>query len=243
MKKAVFVGLVILIGLSACVPDFLNSSSQVAPVEAVDIAATVDAVASTRVAETFEAIALLATPTMVEPTVKEVTSTKSSTESKLPFETPTLEATETPDGTELVGASLTPEGTLSAGTLTATSDGTVLPTVTGTLEATGTSIYPSPTSPISINQPPAYIPRYKIKIINNTKVKVYISLQGVTVGDYHPITEYGFNPWEKTRFAIPEGKYTAVVYVGSDPMVAYFGIHGNNEVTIIIDKNKLTIEK
>ena len=234
MKKIVLIGLVLLFSLSACVPDFLNSDLPDAPTESVDLAATVDIVAKTQVAQTF---AVLNTPTMeeatAEPPAEEVPAT--ATETILPSETPTLEATET--------ASVTPDGTLLAETATETPDGTLIATATGTLEATATSIYPSPTSPISVGDPPPSVPRYKIKIINHTKYRAYISLQGVTVGDYHPIIEYDFYPWERTKFPIPEGRYTAVVYIGKDPLVAYFGIHSSNTITIIIKEDKIEIEK
>ncbi len=258
MKKIVFVGLVVLLSLSACVPDLLNSGSQDAPAAPVDIAATVDAAASTQVAQTFEALSL-ATPTMevpiTEPRVEEASVT--ATETVLPSEALTLETTETPDGTLPAETETeTLDGTFPAETatampvctfpeecVTATPDGTLVSRETATPEVTATSIYPSPTSPISINQPPDYIPRYKIKIVNNTKVRVYISLQGVTEGGYRPIIEYDLDPWEKAKFPIPEGKYTAIVYVGKDPMVAYFGVHSNNTITIIIDKDKIKIDK
>ncbi len=238
MKKLILVGLVVLLGLSAC--GVLGSDETPADAAPVDIAATVDVVASTQVAQTFEALENLSTPTK-EDVAPEPTITSSPTEEILPSETPTLAETETPDGTEAVDVTPDAESALPAETVTGTPDGTL--TVTGTVEATATSIYPSPTSPIQVNQPPAHIPRFKIKIQNNTKYRVYISLQGVTEGGYHPITEYDLAPWEKTKFPIPEGRYTAIVYVGKDPMVESFGIHGNNEVTIVIEKERLKIDK
>ena len=84
MKKIVFVGLVVLLSLSACVPDFLNLGSEAAPAESIDIAATVDSAASTQVAQTFEALSSLATPTMEDPTaeppVEEASSPVAATE-------------------------------------------------------------------------------------------------------------------------------------------------------------------
>ncbi len=232
MKKMIVLTLAMLFSLSACVPTFLKSDSQDTPAAPVDIAATVDAAASTQVAQTFEALAALATPTMevptAEPSTDEATATAIET-TELPSETPTLEEPQTP------------EGTLPAET--ETSDETLVPTATATLEATATSIYPSPTSPISIQLPPDYIPRYEISIINKTKGKIYISLQGVTVDDYHPIIEYDLKAGGQTTIAIPEGTYTAIVYVGKEPMVDYFSIHGSNEITIFIERDELRIKK
>jgi hypothetical protein len=239
VKKTLVIALVILFSLSACIPDFLQSGTQDEPEEAVDIAATV---MNTEVAQTFEA---LDTPTLVE-----ATFTASPTETMLPSETATefatntatFEASETPTGTLATDiASLTPDGTLPAETATEP-EGTISPTVTGTLEAEATSIYPSATSPISINQPPASVPRYKISVENKTKGKVYISLQGVTEGGYRPIIEYDIPAGGKANFKIPEGQYTAVVYVGKEPMIGYFGIHAHG-VNIIITRDKIQIKK
>ena len=230
MKKFLLLALwiVILLSLSACVPDFLKPE-QDTPAESVDLVATADILASTQAAQTFEA---LATPTMEPPTAVPPTETLSvtATEEPAPTETATATATATESATE------TPDSTLPAGTETVT------PEVTGTPEATATSIYPSPTSPISVGEPPDSVPRYKVKVINYTKYRAYISLQGVTVGNYHPIIEYELYPWVNVRFPIPEGQYTAVVYVGKEPLIAYFGIHQSG-LTITIKKDKITIEK
>ena len=234
MKKFLFLGIVVLLSLSACVPSFLKSDTS-APAEAVDLEATADILANTQVAQTFEA---LATPTMEVPSAIPPTKVPSATATETPSPTETATATatetatETPDGTNPAEtASLTPEGTLPA------------ETETGTPEATATSIYPSPTSPISVGEPPDSVPRYKVRVINNTKYPAYISLQGVTVGNYHPIIEYALDPWvNNVRFPIPEGQYTAVVYIGKDPLITYFGIHKSG-LTITIEQDKITIEK
>jgi hypothetical protein len=232
MKKIVFVGIIILLSLSACIPDFLNPDSQVAPVESVvDVEATVDAAASTQAVQTFVA---LATPTMedasAEPTIDQATATATATEELSPTETLTATMTETPGGT------------LPAETATETPDG-ALPAETATLEATATSIFPSPTSPIYANEVPDYIPRFKVKVRNNTKVRVYISLQGSTVGGYKPIIEYDLAPWQQIKLTVPEGRYAIIVYVGNDPMIEYIGVHSNNSVEIVIKKDSLKVTK
>ena len=238
MKKVFFITLVAIFGLNACVPDFLNSGAQDAPPEAVDIAATVDSAASTKAVQTFEA---LPTPTMEDPTAEPPTeeATATLTETATPSETPTVEISETPDGTETLAE--TPDGTPAVGAATETPGGT-LPAETATLDVTATSVFPSPTSPIYANEAPDYIPRFKIKVKNNTKVRVYLSLQGVTVGDYRPIIEYDFSPWEKTRLTIPEGRYAIIVYVGKEPMIEYAGVHSNNAIEIIIEKDQIKIK-
>ena len=235
MKKVFLFAFVALFSLSACVPDFLN---QGAPSEAVDIDATVDAAASTQAVQT---VAALVTPTMEDAAELEleasptVTVTATVTETPPPTETST--PTETPDGTE---ESMT--GTPGTPTKTSTPDGTTTP-ATATVTVTETSAIPSPTSPISVNEPPDYIPRYKIKVRNNTKVRVYISLQGSTEGGYHPIVEYDLAPWQRVKLTVPEGYYAVIVYVGKDPMIEYVGIHSNNTVEIEIRKEDIKIAK
>ncbi|MBT3337038.1 MAG: hypothetical protein HN855_16295 [Anaerolineae bacterium] len=235
MKKTILIGAILLLTLSACVPDFLNTSSQEAPVAEVDTAATVDAAASTQAVQTFAA---LATPTL-ETLVEEPTATV--TEESTPTETATATLTETPDGTP---GTETPEGTLPAESATATLEGTLTPTETSTPAATATSVYPSPTSPISINLPPIdEVPRYTISVSNNTKGSAYISLHGSTEGGYKPIIEYDIPGRSKVKISVPEGFYTVIVYVGADPMVDYVGVHKNNAVSIAINIDKIKITK
>ena len=239
MKKIIFVGALILLSLSACVPDFLNPSSDDAPAPAVDIAATVENAANTQVAQTLDAFVALATPTLESPTDE---PTAPATEVVSFTETGTATLTETPDGTPVITE--TPDGTLTAETATETSDGTLpAETATATLAITATSVYPSPTSPISINEPPASVPRYKIKVENKTKGRVYISLQGSTEGGYNPIIEYDLASKERVILTIPEGKYASIVYVGNDPMINYFGVYKNNGVSIVISRDKVKVEK
>ncbi len=234
MKKVFFIALILLFGLSACVPDFLNSETQDAPAEAVDIAATVDAAASTQAVQTFEA---LPTPTMEEPTAEppmdEATAT--FTETATPSETATVEITETLDGTQVAETGTpTPEGTLPAETATKTLE--VTPEPTATVEITATS-------PVSINEPPASVPRHKIKVRNNTKVRTFISLHGSTEGGYKPIIEYDLAPWQKVKIVVPEGYYTVVVYVGSDPIYGHVAVRSSNTVEITINKDDIKIAK
>ncbi len=250
MKKILVTGLVLLFSVSACVPDFLKSDTSNTPAEAVDIAETVDAAANTQVAQTFEA---LNSPTAESTSAGIIVEEAPATETPLftatvlstETETATADATETPSPTGTLAtetASTTPDGTLSAETATETPNGTLVPSGTGTIEATETSIYPSPTSPISINIPPKSVPRHQIRVVNQTKGRIYISLQGVTVGDYHPIIEYDLPPWQKADIRIPEGWYTAIVYVGKDPMVSSFKVRDSN-ITIFIKRDQIQIKK
>ena len=224
MKKIVFFSLIVLLSLSACVPDLLTSTEP----DSVDIAATVDIIVSTKAAETFAA---LASPTAKDTTTATNTPSATATETVTPTETAT--ATETPTETLTTG-------TLATGTASTGTPATETPDADGTPPAaSATSIYPSPTSPISINQPPNDVPRYEIKIINDTNERVYISLQGTTADGNHPITEYDFAPREQVKLSIPKGEYTAVVYIRNDPMVEYFRINSNSSITLVIEKDKI----
>jgi hypothetical protein len=225
MKKTILVVAILFLALSACVPDFLNTGAQDAPVTEVDVAATVDTAASTQAVQTFEA---LATPTL-EPIMEEAPAT--ATETSAPTETATATITETPDGTP------------STETITPTADSATTPTETSTPVATATSVYPSPTSPISINLPPVdEVPRHKVEVTNNTKGPVYISLHGSTEGGYHPIIEYDIPRWSKVKISVPEGYYSVIVYVGADPMTDYVGILKSG-VSITIKPDELKINK
>ena len=246
MKKNILIAVVVLFSLSACVPGFLGGGDDTAApaAEAVDIAATVDAEASTQAAQTLSA---LATPTEeVEPTEEPTataTETLAPTEESDTTETPegTTEADETPDTTETV--EVTPEGTETP-EATATPENTPTIAPSNTPAPTATSVYPSPTSPIAINLPPEnLVPRHKIEVQNNTQGPVYISLQGSSEGGYRPIVEYDIPRFAKVRFAVPEGYYTIVVYVGKEPMVAYTGIYKNNALRIVINRKELIINK
>ncbi len=218
MKKRILIATILLFTLSACVPGFLDAGSEAVPVEEVDAAA------STQAAQTFAA---LATPTL-EPPTEEPPAT--ATETAAPPETATATITETPDGTLSAEETTTPDGTLP-------------PTKTSTPAATATSVYPSPTSPISINLPPIdEVPRHKVEVTNNTKGPVYISLHGSTEGGYHPIIEYDIPRWSKVKISVPEGYYSIIVYVGADPMTDYVGILKSG-ISITIKPDELKINK
>ncbi len=234
MKKFFPVAVIALFSLSACVPGLLGGGAEEAPAaEAVDIAATVDAESSTQAVQT---LAALATPTMEPPTpTEELPAT--ATETLTPTEEVTATLTETENA---VTVTETP-GSESADAATET---TATPTETSTPAVTATSVYPSPTSPIAINLPPeSLVPRHRIEVRNKTKGPVYISLQGTSEGGYKPIIEYDIPRFATVKFEVPEGYYTVVVYVGKDPMIGYTVVNGHNQVSIIINRDEIKIEK
>ena len=267
MKKSLFVALIVVFSLSACVPSFLGGGAEEAPaVDAeeapavaseVDVEGTADAVASTQAAQTLAAVdaeaeeEALATPTLAptdppSPTATEElpTSTPETTETTVDTEddtaeTPEAESTEAADMEEGADeATATPEGTATAIEITETV------VFTETPAPTATSVYPSATSPIAIFMPPEdLVPRFPIHVKNTTKGKVYISLQGKTAYDYTPVIEYDIPRFTTVRIRVPEGMYNVVVYVGKEPMVDYVRINRPNEVRIVIRKNELKIER
>ena len=247
MKKIFLLAVLALFSLSACVPGFLGGGAEEAPAaEPVDIAATVDAEASTQAVQTLDALDALATPTM-EPATPTEEPIATATEMLVLTEEATATHTETPEGTPSDEAEMTetPDGTPVENTdeATATSEATATLIATGTPAATATSVYPSPTSPISINLPPiGTVPYHRIEISNKTKGPVYISLQGSTEGGYKPIIEYDIPKWTKVKVSVPEGFYAVVVYVGAHPMIDYVSINSSN-VSISISATELKITK
>ncbi|MCF6277262.1 MAG: hypothetical protein L3J16_00720, partial [Anaerolineales bacterium] len=240
MKKTLLIAPVLALILSACIPGILQQQ-QPAPEIPVDIQATVEVLANAKSAETMAA---LPTPTLapatntpvVEPTATETATPEPATE------------TATPDGTEQTGTPTeTPDGTVTQSVTPNPDDGTVTVTATGTLAITATPPFTltppeaSPTSPISINPPPASVPRYKVTAINKSGVRIYISLQGVTDGGYYPIIEYDIARKQTVKFKAPKGFYTVIVWVGAEPMVDYVNI--NKDITLTIRKDSFNIDK
>ncbi len=238
MKKFFLVAVIVLFGISACVPGLLGGGAEEAPAaEAVDIAATVDAESSTQAVQT---LAALATPTMEPPTpTEELPAT--ATETLAPTEEVTTTITETENATT---ADETATETLDDASADAATETTATPTETSTPAITATSVYPSPTSPIAINLPPeSLVPRHRIEVRNKTKGPVYISLQGTSEGGYKPIIEYDIARFATVKFEVPEGYYMVVVYVGKDPMIGYTVVNGHNQVSITINRDEIKIEK
>ena len=228
MKKLILLGIIVLLSLSACVPDFLKSNSTDASPESVNSAATTEAENGAQAAQTFEA---LASPT-IESVPTDIPPATEIEESIPATEAATIEATVV--STEIIAATAT---------LTPAESTPPAETATETLVPIATSIYASPTSPVSVGMPPDDIPRYKIRVISEVKGISAVSFHGITDGGYHPIIEYHLSPWEKATILLPEGDYTAIVYIRNTPFYAYFSIHKNNKFTLIIKKDKIKLEK
>jgi hypothetical protein len=86
--------------------------------------------------------------------------------------------------------------------------------------------------------PPANRPYTNITLVNKAKRQAYVSLQVVTDQGY-TIIEYPVKGTIKVK--IPAGSYTYVVWVGGVQIVGYFHVSQNDEPTLTIFKDKVTI--
>ena len=252
MKKLFLVALIALFSLSACVPGFLGGNAEEAPAaEAVDVAATVDAEASTQAVQTLDALDALATPTL-EPTTPPMDEpTATATETLAPIEeesspTPVETQDGTPEAEESDGVTPTADSSeVASGDETSpTPEETTTPEITETPAPTATSVYPTPTSPIAINLPPEdLVPRRRVEVKNELKGTAYISMQGVSEWGYKPIIEYQIPRFTTVNFEVPEGHYKIVVYIANRPVVDYVRVTKNTSVRIVIRRDGLKVEK
>ena len=87
--------------------------------------------------------------------------------------------------------------------------------------------------------PPA-IAYGKIELVNKSKAEAYISMQCTTPEGTKSILEY---PVTGTlRVSAPAGRYSYVVWVGGRQLIGYFGLGKNEERTITIFKDQVTIK-
>jgi hypothetical protein len=155
--------------------------------------------------------------------------------------TPVVEpsATDTP-----AGNTNTPQPNLTTTPATATSGplNPVNPTATFTPTAVPGLRTLTPTLGVLTygTLPPANRPYIYASLINKAQRQVYISLQVVTDQGY-TIIEY---PVKRiVNIKIPVGSYTYVVWVGGRQIVGYFKVSKNDEVSILIYKDKVIINK
>jgi hypothetical protein len=247
MKKIFLVAVIALFALSACVPAFLGGGEEetASAPEAVDINATVDTEASTQAAQTMSALDFALATQTLEPATPTDAPLATATEALVEEATGT--ATTDVQETSTIEVDLT--GTPDPATTATTEESltlvaTATAAMTGTPAPTATSVYPSPTSPIAILMPPeSLVPYRQIEVVNKTKGKVYISLQGFTEYDYTPVIEYDIPRFATVKYRIPDGYYKIVVYVGKEPMIDYVTVTKNTSLRIIIRRNELQVEK
>jgi len=215
MKRTAVLVLGMALFLSACIPALpqLQPTTE-API--VDVQATDAAMSQTHAAETLNAL-----PT---PTLEPATDTPE----------PTMTETESPTATETITETLTLDPNITVTeTGTATVTGTP-PTATQSVVTATETLYPRFFGTL----PPA-IPYGEVKLVNKSKVEVYISLQCTTVDGYKTIIEYPV--YGRMRVSAPAGRYTYVAWVGGRQFQGAFGLGKGNEVEIVIEKDKITV--
>ena len=192
----------------------------------VDSAATSDALFKTAVAQTLTA----------QPTVTSVPATPTAV---IPVASPTLVATDTPPATATTLANLTTTPvTATSGAVTTTvppANVTATPTlVTGQVTAIWT---------LAVRTygtlPPA-VPFSQVTLVNKAKTEAYISLQVTMPDGKYSIIEY---PVEgSVKIQAPVGSYLYVAWVGGNKMVGNFRLHNNDDLSILLYKDKIVIK-
>lgn len=216
MKRTAVLTLAAAFLMSACIPGLPQLQP---PTEApvVDLQATEAALVETHAVETLNA---LPTPTL-EPATETLEPTATDTES------PTATETFTPD------PNITATETVTVFTLTATITGTA-PTATQFVATATETLYPRFFGTL----PPA-IPYGEVRLVNRSKAETYISLQCTTIDGYKTIIEYPV--YSRLNVSAPAGKYTYVAWVGGRQFQGAFGLGKNDEVEILIEKDKITV--
>jgi hypothetical protein len=119
-------------------------------------------------------------------------------------------------------------------------------TVTGTPAYTstaGSSTIPLATEtlhPRFFGTLPPAIPSGKILLINKAKADVYISMQCTTKDGSKSILEYPIS--SPMKVSAPAGKYSFVVWSGGRQLLGTFGLDTQEEITITVYKDRVTIK-
>lgn len=199
----------------------------------VDQAATSDSLFKTAVAET-----LTAQPTVTAPVAVEISETAT-----LPVETPVVPPTDSPTGAptsiEPDTSTPVPGENLTTTPATATEGPPPDPLATATL-APG-QVTASPTLGIRLwgTLPPA-VPSSPITLVNKANTEAYISLQVTMPDGTYSILEY---PVEgRVKIQAPIGSYLYVAWVGGRKMVGEFRLRSDDELTITLFRDKITVE-
>jgi len=217
MKKTVVVlGSILALLLGACsqIPGFTPTPGT-GPT--VDSAATSDALFKTAVAQTLTA----------QPTVTSTSAPVTNT-AVIPAASPTLVATDTPTlVTDLTTTPVTATPIPANVTTTATIvSGQVTAIWTLAVRTYGTL--------------PPLVPFSHITLINKAKTEAYISLHVDLPEGGNTVIEY---PVERSiKIEAPVGFYSYVAWVGGNKMVGNFRLHHNDDLSIILYKDKVVIK-
>jgi hypothetical protein len=223
MKKTVILGVIVAFTLGACVLPAIptsNTGSTPNTGPTADVAGTVDALLKTAVAQTVTA----------QPTIT----------SALPTDTPIafVEASPVLVTTESSPATLMSIPDLTTTPATATS-GPADSTTTATLAAGPSTLIPTLTIRTYGTLPPA-VPSGDITLVNKAKTQAYISLQVTSIDGRYAIIEYPVVG--RISIKAPTGFYLYVAWVGGNKMVGNFRLSGNEDLSIILYKDKVVIQ-
>lgn len=226
MKKLSLILIAIAFSVSACLPAFLQQPEVTSP-PALDLNAT---------AAVLSQQTLNALPSdTLEPTNTPVI--------KSPTETPTL-ATATETQNSIL---LTLTATLGTGTVNPGSESSLLGTPssssTPTSSATPSLFNPTITEtahPLHSGTMPPFLPFGHIELLNKSKADAYISMRCVTKEGNVTILEYPVGNFVNAK--APAGKYTYVLWVGGRQLLGKFSLSKNQDLTITIYKDRVTIK-
>lgn len=220
MKRILLV-VAVALSLGACLPfSFVTS-----PTPAVDVAATNQTNLQISVAQTLTAQPTF-TPAPATPTVEGLFATPISPATDTPAESATAAAiTDTPQATSTFAVATSTSGadSLAATPLLAAGQ----PTATWTLAVR------------TYGTLPPLVPFGHITLINKAKAEAYISLH-VDLDGSNTVIEY---PVQGTKsIQAPLGFYRYVAWVGGREMVGEFRIKKDQDLTIILYKDKVVVQ-
>jgi hypothetical protein len=215
MKKFIFFSAVAMM-IGACViPVTFTPAPNPSPI--VDTAGTAESIMKTAVVQTLTAQSTGTNAPVVISTTPTSTSeaSPSPTETSTPVIDPTFTAA---TGTFEVPTSTDVPATIPGGPVTHTSTPGVL--TYGTL-------------------PPA-VPFSNVTLINRAKTQAYISLQVVTAEGGPTIIEYPVSGQIKIK--APIGHYLYVAWVGGRKMVGEFRLHRDEDLSVILYRDRIEIK-
>jgi hypothetical protein len=218
MKKILILTLVAILA-SSC-----SSLLGQTPAPNVDAQATIDAIVRKSKAQTQAA---QPSPTTVLPT---------DTATPLVVSSPTTQATDAPSSIPAPNLTTTPV-TATAGTLNPT---LTAGTATQALSASGSPTLTPTLGILKYGTLPPAVPYAIIKIFNKSKAQAYISLQNDAIGRSDTVLEFPVK--KEVRTKAPLGYYVCVVWVGGRQIVDEFVLNKDDDITITIFKDKITIQ-
>jgi hypothetical protein len=215
--KRITVAVIVMVVLAAC-SALPSIPSLVQPTANVDVAATSQANVQISVAQTLTAQPTLTSNPVTDTATLPITSpTLAATDTALPTASPVPNLTTTPGTATSAPDSLTTTPTLVAGQAT--------PTWTLAVRTYGTL--------------PPLVPYAHITLVNRAKAEAYISLH-VDLDGSNTVIEYPVQGTIVIR--APLGFYRYVAWVGGREMVGEFKLHGGDDLTITLYKDRIVVK-